>query len=124
MPLLALVADDHLPSLELARYLLEFAGFEVVCAKDGEDALALVATRPPNVIVVDLDLPGVNGCQVRDRLAADPLWSQIPIVVVSSHEISDFSPDHGPGDFADYLRKPVEPATFADQVRAAIVSRD
>lgn len=121
MSLLALVAEDHPASADLARYLLEFDGFEVVCAADGSEALSLAAARPPDVIVLDLDLPAVDGCQVRDRLAADLTLSKIPVVAVSVYEISEFCPDHKARDFAGYVRKPVEPSTFADQVRVAIV---
>jgi CheY-like chemotaxis protein len=120
MSLRALVAEDHLASAELARYLLEFDGFEVVCAADGLEALALATASQPDVVVVDLDLPIVDGCQVRDRLAADPALSKIPVVAVSVYEIGEFCPDHGPGDFAGYVRKPVEPSVFADQIRLAI----
>ena len=70
--------------------------------------------------MLDLDLPVVDGCQVRDRLAADPALSKIPVVAVSVYEIDEFCPEHGPRDFAGYVRKPVEPSTFADQVRVAI----
>jgi two-component system, cell cycle response regulator DivK len=120
VPIRALVAEDHLASAELARYLLEFDGFEVVCAADGQEALALATSKPPDVVVIDLDLPIVDGCEVRDRLAADPALSKIPVVAVSVYEIGEFCPDHGPQDFAGYMRKPVEPTTFAEQVRSAI----
>jgi CheY-like chemotaxis protein len=123
MSLLALVADDHPPSVELACYLLESAGFEVVAAENGADAIALARARRPNVILLDLDLPVLNGCQVRDRLAADPALAAIPLVVMSVYEISEICPDRGPSDFAGYIRKPVEPVTFAEQVRAATTGR-
>jgi CheY-like chemotaxis protein len=115
---LALIADDHPPSVALARYLLERAGFEVVGAPDGAEALSLAAARRPNVIVLDLDLPVLNGCQVADRLAADTDLSRIPVLVVSVYEISDFCPNHSSADFAGYVRKPLEPTTFVAEVRA------
>jgi CheY-like chemotaxis protein len=120
MSLLALVADDDPPSVELACYLLESAGFEVLAAENGADAIALARARRPDVIVLDLELPLLDGCQVRDRLAADQALAAIPLVVMSVYEIGDTCPDHDPGDFGGYIRKPVEPVTFAEQVRAAI----
>jgi CheY-like chemotaxis protein len=72
MSLLALVADDHPPSVALVRYLLERAEFEVIDAQDGGEALSLAVTHRPDVIVLDLDLPVLDGCQFADRLAADP----------------------------------------------------
>jgi CheY-like chemotaxis protein len=120
MPLLALIADNDPPSAELARYLLEADGLDVVCAADGEAALSLAAALRPAVIVVDLDLSVLDGCAVRDRLEADPTLAAIPVIAMSVYEISEFSPDHRPEQFAGYIRKPIDPTAFADQVRAAI----
>jgi CheY-like chemotaxis protein len=124
MPLLALVADDDAPSVALARYLLELDGFEVISAADGDEALSLAGARRPDVILLDLDLPVIDGCHVRDRLAADPALSTIPLLVVSVYRISEFCPDHDENDFAGYVRKPLDPAVLTDQVRAAIARPD
>jgi CheY-like chemotaxis protein len=120
MSLLALVADDDPPSVELACYLLESAGFDVVAAENGADALALARARRPDVIVLDLELPLLDGYEVRDRLAADHALAAIPLIVMSVYEIGDTRPDRHPSDFGGYIRKPVEPVTFAEQVREAI----
>jgi two-component system, cell cycle response regulator DivK len=117
---LALITDDHPPSVALVRYLLELAEFEVIGARDGAEALALAAARRPDVIVLDLDIPVLDGCEVADRLALDPDLRRIPILVVSVYEISDFSASHGAADFAGYVRKPLEPTTFAAEVHAVI----
>jgi two-component system, cell cycle response regulator DivK len=122
MSLLALVVDDDPASLELARYLLHYAGFEVICAQDGGAALLLAAEYRPGVIVLDLDLPVLDGGQVRDRLAADPSLTEIPVVAMSVQEISEFSPRHRAGDFAGYVRKPLEPETFIDEIRVVLTS--
>jgi CheY-like chemotaxis protein len=121
MSLLVLVADDDPPSVALVRYLLELAEFEVVGAQDGAEALSFAATRPPDVIVLDLDLPVLDGCQVADRMAADPALCRIPILVVSVYEISEFCPSHSAADFAGYVGKPLEPTTFAAEVHAVAV---
>lgn len=118
MSLLALVVDDHLPSVALVRYLLEMAGFEVTDAQNGAAALSLAAIRPPDVIVLDLDLPVMDGCEFADRLAADAVLCRIPILVVSVYEISEFCPSRGAADFAGYARKPVDPTTFVTEVHA------
>jgi two-component system, cell cycle response regulator DivK len=119
----ALIADDHPASLDLARYLLEVGGFEVTCAKDGEEALSIAAARRPDVVVLDLALASIDGCEVRDRLAADPGLADVPVVAMSVYEIGDFCPGRTAADFAGYVGKPVEPATFADLVRAALPGR-
>lgn len=120
MPPLALVADSDGPSVELARYLLEFAGFEVVGARNGAQVLSIAIAEEPDVIVVDSRLPGLGECDVRERLAADPALAGIPVVVVSAYGANDPYPDHEPGDCVGYISKPLEPATFAERVKAAV----
>jgi CheY-like chemotaxis protein len=119
---LALIVEDHPASLELARYLLELGGFDVICAEDGVQALSMAAGRRPDVVLLDLALAGINGCEVRDRLAADPKLGNVPVVVMSVYEVTEYCPEHTPADFAGHIHKPLEPATFADQVRAALPS--
>ena len=104
MPQLAVVVDDHPASRELARYLLAHAGLEVETASDGVHALSLIKTLQPDVVVLDLDIPGVDGCELRDKMAADPELAPIPIVVVSVYDIAEFSPNHTESDFAGYVR--------------------
>lgn len=117
---LAVIADDHPASLELARYLLAHAGFDVECVRDGVEALSVIAALRPDVVVLDLDIPSIDGCELRDRLTAEPKLAEIPLVVVSVHEISVFCPDHVRADFAEYVRKPLDPETFASIVLATI----
>jgi CheY-like chemotaxis protein len=124
VPPLALVVDDHPPSVELARYLLELDGFEVVCAGAGDEALSLASKRRPDVIVLDLDMPVVDGFEVHHHMAADPALSGVPVVVVTVLTIDEACTGHEPVDFAAYILKPVDPATFAAQVRAAIAHTD
>jgi CheY-like chemotaxis protein len=120
VPETVLIVDNDVASVELVRYLLEARGLNTLSASDGAEALELAAAHLPDAIVLDLDLPVLNGCQVRERLHAEPLLAAIPLVVTSVFEIDEFCPGRGRADFAGYIRKPLDPTTFADEVSAAI----
>ena len=80
-----LVVDDNHTNLKLARILLESEGYEVVAAQDAEEALLLLETCLPRLILMDLQLPGMDGLELTRRLKADPRTRAIPILAVTSY---------------------------------------
>lgn len=118
--MVAVVVDDHRGSIELATYLLEHAGFEVKSYANGAQALIAITAEPPDVIVLDLALPGMDGCDLRNALATDPTLARIPIVVTSVHGVAERCPGLTDADFACCVRKPINPATFAATVRSVV----
>ncbi len=79
-----LVADDLLENRELLEAHLEGAGYQVLTAVDGLETLSSVATHPPDLILLDLLMPGVDGFEVCRRLKADPATAFIPIIVLTA----------------------------------------
>ena len=79
-----LLVEDHLDTRQMYA---EFLGieFEVVTAADGEQALDLMRTHPPDVIVTDLSLPGIDGFELIARVRADPSFPAIPIICLSGY---------------------------------------
>jgi signal transduction histidine kinase len=88
-PLTVLVVDDEALAGELVAALLEPEGYTVLRAEDGEEGVALAATYRPDVVLLDLLLPGLNGFGVLDRLKADGETREIPIVVLTGKELTD-----------------------------------
>ena len=76
-----LLVDDEPDILKVISKRLELSGFEVLLAVDGPDALAKAKVGHPDVIILDLMLPGVNGLEVCAELKADPRYRQIPIII-------------------------------------------
>ena len=83
-----LIVDDHPSFRRLARRLLETAGFRVLEAPDGEQALAAAATDPPDLVLLDIQLPGLDGFEVAERLAAG--GDGPTVVLISSREAADY----------------------------------
>jgi two-component system alkaline phosphatase synthesis response regulator PhoP len=112
-----LVVDDEPKIARLARDYLERAGFEALTAGDGQGALALARSRKPDLIVLDLGLPGLDGLDVIRALRRD---STVPIVVVSARgEESDRIVGLELGA-DDYIVKPFSPRELVARVRAVL----
>ena len=81
---LVLIADDSPTDQHILSRALEKHGFETLVAKDGEEAIRLAEQRAPDVILMDIVMPGMNGYQATRQLAQNPSTAAIPIVIVST----------------------------------------
>ena len=115
-PRLVLIADDDRDILSLVRAVLERSGHEVVSAGDGEEALARVADRRPDLAVLDITMPQVDGLEVLRRLRADPQTSDLPVILLSAQaQEADVSRGFAAGASA-YVKKPFSPRELVDRV--------
>lgn len=80
-----LIADDHEDNRELLLLLLSGAGYDVREAKDGHECLAIARAEPPDLIVMDLSMPGLDGWGVLQELKADQHTQTIPCMAVTAH---------------------------------------
>src|SRR5215213_6930119 len=83
-PSSVLVVDDTAVVRELERSILEEAGYRVRTARDGREALAALAGEPPDLVVTDVDMPGLDGLELTRAIRADPALAGLPVVVVTS----------------------------------------
>jgi two-component system cell cycle response regulator DivK len=119
---LVLLVDDSRDAREMYGEYLRFAGFRVVTADNGQEALDAAHNEWPAVIVMDLAMPLMDGWEAIRRLRADPLTSEIPIVALSAYAFGD-APDRAREAGADLcLSKPCLPPQVARVVRAMLVS--
>src|SRR5258708_35941414 len=79
------IVDDHPVNLELAKVLLVLEGYEVHTASDAESALAMLPEIKPDLILMDVQLPGMDGLELARRLKADPLHHQLRIVALTAY---------------------------------------
>jgi two-component system cell cycle response regulator DivK len=83
-----LVVEDHEDNRQILRDLLSSRGYDMVEAEDGEQALAMAEDRRPALILMDVQIPLLDGYEVTRRLKANPALSNIPIIVVTSYALS------------------------------------
>lgn len=113
---LVLIADDDADILSLVRTVLERAGNEVVSVGDGAQALASMGERKPDLAVLDISMPEVDGLEVLRRLRADSATSELPVVLLSARaQEADVKLGFELGASA-YVKKPFSPRELADRV--------
>ena len=115
-----LVVDDEEDLLELVRYNLTKEGYVVECVDSGEDALRSARREPPDLIVLDLMLPAVDGLEVCRRLKAESKTREVPIIMLTAKsEESDMIAGLERGA-DDYIAKPFSPRVLTARVRALL----
>lgn len=115
-----LVVDDEPDVLLLCRLNLQQRGHEVLEAAEGRHALELARERHPDVIVLDLMLPGMTGYEVLETLKADPRTSDIPVLVLTAKSLrADRERSHGLGA-ANFLTKPFLPNELCELVDSLV----
>ncbi len=107
-----LLVEDNPQNRYLVTFLLEKNGYEVVVAEDGEEAIGAVAEHVPDLILMDVQLPKLDGYEATRRIKSDPRFTAIPLVALTAHSMKG---DRGKAMAAgcdDYVTKPVD----ADQL--------
>ena len=112
-----LVVDDEEDIAELVRYNLMSEGYDITCAGSGEEAVRLVESKPFDLLVLDLMLPGINGINVAKKLRADQKTRHIPIIMLTAKsEEADIVKGLELAD--DYITKPFSPKILCARVNA------
>jgi len=119
-----LVVDDEEDLLELVRYNLTREGYRVTCVATGEEALKAARKQPPDLIVLDLMLPAVDGLEVCRRLKSDSKTRDIPIIMLTAKsEEGDMVAGLERGA-DDYISKPFSPRVLTARVKALLRRRE
>ena len=114
---LVLIVDDDARNLKLARDVLLAAGFRTVVARNGAEAVALGVDQLPDVILMDLRLPDMDGTEAARILTEDARTAAIPVVALSAVELEGDTAWLTRAGFAGCLQKPIDVESFPHQVR-------
>jgi two-component system cell cycle response regulator DivK len=115
-----LLIEDNAQNRYLVTFILEARGWEVIHAADGPSGLELAATSDPALILLDIQLPGMDGYDVARALRADPKLDAVPVVAVTSYAMAGDRERCIEAGCNGYLEKPIDPLTFAAQVESFI----
>jgi DNA-binding response OmpR family regulator len=102
-----LVAEDSADSREMLQILLETKGYDVVSTDDGHGAVELAVQQMPDLVLVDLELPGLDGVSVAKELRLHPELKLVPIIIISGHDPSRYREAALSAGCDDYLLKPI-----------------
>lgn len=109
--------EDNPQNLYLAQFLLEKGGYEVGAAQDGFGGIEAARRERPDLILLDIQLPGIDGYEVMRRIKSMPGLDAIPIVAVTSYAMAGDRDKAFAAGCAGYIEKPIVPETFAEQIR-------
>ena len=113
---LILIADDRPSSRELLRLVLERAGYAVVEAEDGQQALDKTRSEDPDLVLLDLQMPGLDGYGVLAALRADPRFIGLPVLALTASAMRGDRERILEAGFTDYLAKPAGPELLRETV--------
>ena len=120
---LVLAADDDPDILELVTFRLERSGYTVIQAHDGEEALQLALERKPDLAVLDVMMPKLDGFELTRRLRAEDATSRMPIILLTAKS-QDVDVQQGfEAGADDYIRKPFSPDELRARVQAILARR-
>jgi two-component system cell cycle response regulator DivK len=111
-----LVIEDNEQNLYLIRYILEDCDYEVFSAWDGQEGIELAASLLPDLILLDIQLPGMDGYAVARQLRQNPDLADTPIVAVTSYAMPGDREKAMEAGCSGYIEKPIDPDTFEVQV--------
>ena len=112
-----LVVEDQEDNRQILRDLLGNAGYEIIEAENGEEALAAVAKQRPDLILMDIQLPLMDGYEATRRIKADPALKSIPIIVVTSYALSGDENKARAAGCDAYVTKPYSPRQLLAKVK-------
>ncbi len=111
-----LIVDDYRDTAEMYAAYLSLAGFRALQACDGPEALRLAAAETPQVILMDLGLPGMDGFEVTRRLKDNPETRHIPVIALTAHATPLNIEELVASGFDDLITKPCLPDVLADEL--------
>ena len=113
-----LVVEDNPLNLKLVREVLSFAGYDVVEAQSGEDGLRVAQENPPDLVLMDLQLPGIDGFETLHRLRQDTLGPNVPVVAVTAFAMAEDKDRASKAGFDGYIEKPISVRALPGQIEA------
>ncbi len=118
-----LVVDDEPDLVSTVEYRLKFANCSVVTAANGQEGLERAAAEKPDLILLDTNMPGMDGHEMLEHLRADPVLQHIPVIMVTARcEPQDIAAASARG-ISDYVTKPFDFAQLLDKIHAALKDR-
>jgi two-component system cell cycle response regulator DivK len=112
-----LVVEDQIDNRQILRDLLGNAGYELTEAVNGEEALSAVAEQRPDLILMDIQLPVMDGYEATRRIKSNPAFSTIPIIVVTSYALSGDEGKARESGCDAYVTKPFSPRQLLAKIR-------
>lgn len=117
-----LVIEDNKDNMRLITYALQRAGYEVVASATGEEGVALAIREKPCFILMDINLPGIDGLEATRRIRSSEADGRIPIIAITSYAMRGDMEKILAAGCNGYFEKPIDPLTIVDKIHKIIGS--
>ena len=117
---LILIVEDNEKNLKLVRDVLQFKGYQTIEATTGEDGVRLAKERRPALVLMDIQLPGIDGITALGQLRADAATRAIPVIAVTASAMTQDRQKIMAAGFDGYQTKPIKVKEFIEAVRAML----
>ena len=121
---LVLIVEDNPRNLKLVRDLLDYAGYRTLGATTAEDGIELARSHRPDLVLMDVQLPGMDGVEALARLRAEPGVGEVPVVAVTAFAMKEDRERFVAAGFDAYIEKPLRVSEFPAQVASILARRD
>jgi CheY-like chemotaxis protein len=118
-----LIVDDNATNLKLVAYLLRANGYQVDTALDAESAIEVIGVSRPDLILMDIQLPGIDGLELTRRLKADPVTRDIVIVAVTAYAMKGDQDKAMAAGCDDYITKPIDTRALPEAIARHLANR-
>lgn len=118
-----LLVEDNAVNRDLIQFLLSSQGYQVLEAGTAQEAFEILKTEQPDLILMDIQLPGMDGLEATKRLKRDPATREIPVVAVTSYAMKGDREQALAAGCVGYITKPIDKTTFLQQVAVHLATR-
>jgi len=115
-----LVIEDNKDNLFLITFALKHAGYEVISAENGEEGVKIALKERPAFILMDMNLPGIDGMEATKRIRASEIDGNIPIIAITSHAMLGDREKIMAAGCNGYFEKPIDPLTIVEKIHKII----
>lgn len=115
-----LVIEDNIDNMKLITYALKREGYEVIGAETGEEGIEIALKENPFFIIVDINLPGIDGIETTKRIRASEIDGNIPIIAITSYAMVGDREKIMQAGFNGYFEKPIDPLTIVERIEKVI----
>ena len=111
-----LIIEDNKDNLKIVTYALQRAGYTVIAAESGEEGYTLALEKRPFFILMDINLPGLDGLETTKRIRSSEIDGNIPIIAITSYAMTGDRERILAAGCNGYFEKPIDPITIVDQI--------
>ncbi len=119
-----LVVEDNKINMYLSCRILKSSGYEVIEARSGEEGVELAIKEKPDLIIMDIQLPGIDGLETTKRIRESEANGEIPIIALTSYAMAGDKKKALKAGCTGYIEKPINPETFISEIKKFLEAKD